>query len=144
MIVCSNCGEENPPKFRLCGFCGTPLVQAAPAHEFRKLVTILFCDLKGSTSLGEALDPESLREVMNKLVADDVDVEEVEPLTLKGKSQPVAAYRLIRVHAPDAPAPPAEHALVGRQRELAELLTLLDEVVEKAAPKSVLVLGEAG
>src|SRR5262249_29617196 len=39
---------------------------AAPAQEVRKLVSILFCDLKGSTSLGEALDPESLREVMNR------------------------------------------------------------------------------
>jgi hypothetical protein len=66
MIICSNCGEENPPKFRLCGFCGTPLAAAAPAHEVRKLVSILFCDLKGSTSLGETLDPESLREVMNR------------------------------------------------------------------------------
>src|SRR6266702_4294550 len=66
MITCTNCGEENPPKFRLCGFCGTPLQAAAPAHEVRKLVSILFCDLKGSTSLGETLDPESLREVMNR------------------------------------------------------------------------------
>jgi len=66
MITCSNCGEENPPKFRLCGFCGTPLAAAAPAHEVRKVVSILFCDLKGSTSLGETLDPESLREVMNR------------------------------------------------------------------------------
>jgi len=66
MINCPNCGEENPPKFRLCGFCGTPLVAAAPAHEVRKVVSILFCDLKGSTSLGETLDPESLREVMNR------------------------------------------------------------------------------
>jgi class 3 adenylate cyclase/tetratricopeptide (TPR) repeat protein len=24
-VVCANCGEENPAKFRLCGFCGTPL-----------------------------------------------------------------------------------------------------------------------
>src|SRR5215212_4529344 len=64
MIVCSNCGEENPPKFRLCGFCGTPLTADEPAHETRKLVSILFCDLKGSTSLGETLDPEALREVM--------------------------------------------------------------------------------
>jgi class 3 adenylate cyclase len=64
MLVCSNCGEENPAKFRMCGFCGTPLVAAAPAQETCKLVSILFCDLKGSTSLGENLDPESLREVM--------------------------------------------------------------------------------
>jgi class 3 adenylate cyclase/tetratricopeptide (TPR) repeat protein len=32
----------------------------------RKLVTILFCDLKGSTSLGETLDSESLRETMSR------------------------------------------------------------------------------
>src|ERR1044072_225706 len=66
MIVCSNCGEENPPKFRLCGFCGTPLAAAEPAHETRNLSSILFCDLKGSTSLGETLDPEALREVMGR------------------------------------------------------------------------------
>ncbi|MFL5955037.1 MAG: AAA family ATPase [Gaiellaceae bacterium] len=64
MITCPNCGEENPAKFRLCGYCGTALVAAAPPQELRKLVSILFCDLKGSTNLGEALDPESLREVM--------------------------------------------------------------------------------
>ena len=34
--------------------------------EVRKTVTILFSDLAGSTSLGERLDPESLREVMGR------------------------------------------------------------------------------
>ena len=66
MQLCPNCGEENPAKFRLCGFCGTPLAPAAPVQEVRKLVTILFCDLKGSTSLGERLDSESLRETMSR------------------------------------------------------------------------------
>src|SRR5580765_399992 len=66
MQLCPNCGEENPAKFRLCGFCGTPLAPAVPAQEVRKLVTILFCDLKGSTSLGERLDSESLRETMSR------------------------------------------------------------------------------
>ena len=37
-----------------------------PPQEVRKTVTIVFSDLKGSTSLGEALDPESLREVMTR------------------------------------------------------------------------------
>jgi class 3 adenylate cyclase len=62
--VCPSCGEENPAKFRLCGYCGTPLTVARPRHEVRKTVTILFCDLKGSTDLGETLDSEALREVM--------------------------------------------------------------------------------
>ena len=66
MQICPNCGEENPPRFRLCGFCGTALAPAAPAQEVRKLVTILFCDLRGSTALGERLDSESLRETMSR------------------------------------------------------------------------------
>ena len=65
-IACPNCGEENPAKFRLCGFCGTALAPALPPQELRKTVTIVFSDLKGSTNLGEALDPESLREVMTR------------------------------------------------------------------------------
>jgi class 3 adenylate cyclase len=72
MIKCPGCGEENPPKFRLCGYCGTPLAPAsAPvrAHEVRKTVTILFCDLKGSTALGEHLDPEALHEVKERYFA---------------------------------------------------------------------------
>jgi class 3 adenylate cyclase/tetratricopeptide (TPR) repeat protein len=64
--ICPNCGEENPPRFRLCGFCGTPLAPALPAQETRKTVTVFFSDLKGSTNLGEALDSESLREVMSR------------------------------------------------------------------------------
>src|ERR687887_2418259 len=66
MAMCPSCGEENPDRFRLCGFCGTPLAPAAPPQEVRKTVTIVFSDLKGSTSLGEALDSESLREVMTR------------------------------------------------------------------------------
>ena len=64
MLICPNCGEENPDRFRLCGFCGTTLVSEQLTDKVRKTVTILFCDLKGSTPLGEKLDPESLREVL--------------------------------------------------------------------------------
>jgi predicted ATPase/class 3 adenylate cyclase len=63
--ICPNCGEENPPRFRLCGFCGAELAPEI-AQETRKTVTIVFSDLKGSTNLGEALDSESLREVMSR------------------------------------------------------------------------------
>ena len=67
MVNCPNCGEENPARFRLCGYCGTPLAAAAPVplpvHEVRKTVTVVFCDLKDSTALGERLDAEALHEV---------------------------------------------------------------------------------
>ena len=58
MQICPSCAEENPPKFRLCGYCGAPLAAEPPPQEVRKRVTILFCDLKGSTTLGESLDTE--------------------------------------------------------------------------------------
>lgn len=66
MQICPNCGEENPAKFRLCGFCGSPLAPQLPAQEVRKTVTIVFSDLKGSTAMGEKLDSEAVREVMSR------------------------------------------------------------------------------
>ena len=63
MQKCPSCGEENPKKFRLCGFCGTQLA-VAPRRDVRKTVSIVFCDLKGSTDLGERLDSESMREML--------------------------------------------------------------------------------
>jgi predicted ATPase/class 3 adenylate cyclase len=64
--TCPSCGEENPDRFRLCGYCGTPLVAAAQPRpqEVRKTVTVVFCDLKDSTALGDRLDSEALREVL--------------------------------------------------------------------------------
>ena len=45
--------------------CGMPLAPApSPIRETRKVVTVVFCDVTGSTALGERLDPESLRQVM--------------------------------------------------------------------------------
>ncbi|HET8743044.1 MAG TPA: adenylate/guanylate cyclase domain-containing protein, partial [Gaiella sp.] len=66
MKTCSACGTENPDIARFCLACGTQLAEAAPPQEMRKVVTIVFSDLKGSTSLGEALDSEALREVMTR------------------------------------------------------------------------------
>src|SRR4029450_9515264 len=44
---------------RFCPTCGMALAPGAPAaQELRKVVTVVFCDLAGSTSLGEKLDPE--------------------------------------------------------------------------------------
>jgi len=64
MLRCPSCGEENPDRFRLCGYCGASLQPEAPPQENRRVVTVVFSDLKGSTSLGERLDSEALREVL--------------------------------------------------------------------------------
>src|SRR5213080_1237621 len=66
MLVCSSCGAENREGARFCDSCGAPLSPAAPAREARKIVTVLFCDVTGSTALGERIDPESLRRVMSR------------------------------------------------------------------------------
>ena len=63
MVVCASCGAENREGARFCDSCGAPLA-AAPTREVRKVVTVLFCDVTGSTALGERIDPESLRRVM--------------------------------------------------------------------------------
>jgi class 3 adenylate cyclase/tetratricopeptide (TPR) repeat protein len=62
--ICPSCGAENPEGFRFCGSCGAALVEAMPAREVRKTVTVLFCDVVGSTALGERVDPEPLRRLM--------------------------------------------------------------------------------
>jgi class 3 adenylate cyclase/tetratricopeptide (TPR) repeat protein len=65
MAECQSCGRENPGDARFCSGCGTELV--APAlEEVRKTVTVVFCDLVGSTSLGERLDPESVRRAIGR------------------------------------------------------------------------------
>jgi class 3 adenylate cyclase/tetratricopeptide (TPR) repeat protein len=81
VVLCPSCGEENPAKFRLCGYCGTPLAQGEgdapaapaaaavavqtrlPAREIRKTVTLLFTDLKDSTALTGSIDAEAMNEI---------------------------------------------------------------------------------
>jgi class 3 adenylate cyclase/tetratricopeptide (TPR) repeat protein len=64
-VICTSCTAENREDARFCDSCGAPLA-AAPARQQRKVVTVLFCDVTGSTALGESLDPEALRAVMTR------------------------------------------------------------------------------
>jgi class 3 adenylate cyclase/tetratricopeptide (TPR) repeat protein len=70
---CPSCGEENPERAKFCWNCATPLKDGAPpvrqVRQVRKTVTVLFCDVTGSTALGERLDPESLRAIMGRYFA---------------------------------------------------------------------------
>ncbi|MGZ8567111.1 MAG: AAA family ATPase, partial [Actinomycetota bacterium] len=66
MIRCKACGHENPETNKFCGECAASLAVSEPTSEVRKTVTIVFCDVVGSTAMGEALDPESLRRVMER------------------------------------------------------------------------------
>jgi class 3 adenylate cyclase len=63
---CSACLADVAEGARFCSECGARLDQA-PAVEERRLVTILFADLAGSTAMGERLDPEDVREIQRTL-----------------------------------------------------------------------------
>ncbi|HET7515089.1 MAG TPA: AAA family ATPase [Gaiella sp.] len=262
MKVCAACGVENPDIARFCLACGTQLAEARPPQETRKVVTIVFSDLKGSTSLGEALDSEALREVMTRyfdamrgelerhggviekfigdavmavfglprlheddalravraaagmqaalealnhelqlvygvqlanrtgvntgevvagdptsgqrlvtgdavnvaarleqaagerevllgeltyrLVRDDVEVEAVEPLELKGKSERVPAYRLVGVRNVSDVSSRRSAPLVGRDDELGLLDAALDDSAASSTCRLVTIVGDAG
>jgi len=81
---CGKCGAENPPQFKYCGECGIDLTDTAASRVVvdsakrdrasdrvpempngregeRRHLTVLFCDLVGSTALAAQLDPEEWR-----------------------------------------------------------------------------------
>jgi len=82
--ACPNCQFENPPGFKFCGSCGQALsantaktaaaAEAPPAASRDKVslegqrrhLTVMFCDLVGSTALSNRLDPEDLRELVRQ------------------------------------------------------------------------------
>lgn len=64
-LRCPHCPEPPPDGAAFCPRCGTACVAAAGsgAAEERRVVTVIFCDLVGSTALSGRLDPETLRTV---------------------------------------------------------------------------------
>ena len=246
-MKCTACGYDADTSFKFCPECGTPSAAPAPAREQRKVVTVLFCDVTGSTALGERLDPEPLRALLARyfermraiverhggtvekfigdavmavfgvpvlheddalravraaaemrdalpelgvhgrigvmtgevvtgteerlatgdavnvaarleqaaepgqvligdetlgLVRSAVEVEAVEPLALKGKAEPVAAYRLLTVASDVARV--FGTPMVGRERQRRTLQDALDSTVADRACHLVTVLGPAG
>ena len=72
-MTCPACGFESPAGFRFCGGCGARLADASgslparspgPTDAERRQITVVFCDVVGSTALSARLDPEELREVV--------------------------------------------------------------------------------
>jgi predicted ATPase/class 3 adenylate cyclase len=65
MLVCPACATENADSAKFCSECGVALV-AAPAsrREERKVVTVVFADMVGSTERAERLDPEDVRALL--------------------------------------------------------------------------------
>ncbi len=64
---CETCGTEAPPTARFCAECGGEVGisgGAAGAEGERRQLTVMFCDLVGSTDLSQRLDAEDLRTVV--------------------------------------------------------------------------------
>jgi class 3 adenylate cyclase len=97
--------------------------------------------LEQAAASGEVL----IGEPTYRLVRDAVEVKEMEPLELKGKSEPVPAYRLVGVAA-EAPgsARRFDLPLIGREDELAELEDLFSRAVEHSLCELITVYAEAG
>ena len=66
MAVCPSCGEENPNRFRLCGFCGTPLVAPLPPRRCGRSSRCVLGPEGLDERSARQLDSESLREVMTR------------------------------------------------------------------------------
>jgi class 3 adenylate cyclase/tetratricopeptide (TPR) repeat protein len=107
MLACPTCGELNHRLARFCLNCGTPLSPDATsvrARETRRRVTVLFADLVGSTTIGEHLDPEVLREVQQRYFdAMRVAVERHEGIVEKFIGDAVmAVFGIPQLHEDDA------------------------------------------
>src|SRR3989442_10658803 len=64
-MQCASCGFVNSERAKFCAECGTRLAsEAAAAEAERRQLTVMFCDLVGSTTLSERLDPEELRDLL--------------------------------------------------------------------------------
>jgi len=72
--LCSKCASDNAPEARFCAQCAAPLEGASPIRAEaersegltgeRRHLTVLFCDLVGSTGIAAQLDPEQWRETV--------------------------------------------------------------------------------
>jgi class 3 adenylate cyclase/predicted ATPase len=69
---CPSCGASNEHDERFCGDCGAPLTSNGPAPATqaraseRRLVSVLFADLVGFTTLSQHRDPEEVRELLSR------------------------------------------------------------------------------
>ena len=80
-----------------------------------------------------------------RLARDYVEVEVIPPLALKGKAEPVPAYRLVaRPRGAGRASDGGDHSFVGREAEMARLSGALFTAAETRQARLITVVGDAG
>jgi len=161
MPECPACGHSNPPSAEFCMSCGSALSpRESSVEEARKTVTVLFCDVEGSTQLGDRLDPESVRGVMSRFFGEMRSVIERHGGTVEKYigDAVMAVFGVPRLHEDDAlravRAAEEMQASLGRLNDELEgrwgirLMTRIgvntgDVVVSDAGTGEALVVGDA-
>ena len=120
MDACAACGAALSEAARFCPTCGAP-VTAGPDQSERKLATVVFADLVGSTELGGSLDPERTRAMLERFY--DAMAAEIE--NAGGTIEKFAGDAVMAVFGAPASledhAERALHAALAMQRRLHEL-----------------------
>jgi class 3 adenylate cyclase len=120
-MVCARCGASLAADARFCPACAAPVPESGRPAEERKLVTVLFADLVGSTELADAQDPERTRALLDRFYESmAAEIERVGGTVEKFVGDAVMAA----FGAPAAQEDHAEralHAALAMQRRLGEL-----------------------
>jgi class 3 adenylate cyclase len=120
METCTSCGTALAESARFCSVCGTP-VAAAPEERERKVATILFADLVGSTKMAGDLDPERTRVLLERFY--DAMAAEIE--ATGGTLEKFAGDAVMAVFGAPASledhAERALHAAIAMRKRLEEL-----------------------
>ncbi|WP_069812298.1 adenylate/guanylate cyclase domain-containing protein [Streptomyces sp. TP-A0874] len=142
-MTCSSCHQGLPAGARFCRACGAlaapdverPVPAAVPGpgiplpEDKRKPVTVLFCDMVGSTALSGALDPETLRTVTLRwfgLMSAEIEARGGTPEKFIGDAV-MAVFGVPRVHEDDARR--ALAAALGIREALSRFNTELEQTL---------------
>lgn len=119
MGKCASCGAELPDAARFCPACATPV--RPTATEERKLVTILFADLVGSTAFASDEDPERVRALLDRFYQAMSDEAEAAGGTVEKFAGDAVLAAFGASAAQEDHGERALHAGLAMRRRLAEL-----------------------